>query len=97
MKKVSALFVSVVCGHIEKVFILRDSLWAQTDLPGKVLKFHDSEEAPSDRLKKTLIFSDAQTDLLDVSIHFVHIYSLMGSRDCKQRENFLGTNSMLPS
>ena len=83
MKKISALFVSVVCG--------------QTDLPGKVLKFHDSEEAPSDCLKKTLIFSDAQTDLLDVSIHFVHIYSLMGSRDCKQRENFLGTNSMLPS
>ena len=66
MKKISALFVSVVCGHIEKVFILRDSLQAQTDLPGKVLKFHDSEEALSDRLKKTLIFSDSQgapTDL----------------------------------
>ena len=45
MKKISALFLTVVYGHIEKVFILRDSLRAQTDLPGKVLKFHDSEEA----------------------------------------------------
>ena len=39
MKKMSALFVSAVCGEIEKWLILRDSLGAQTDLLEKVLKF----------------------------------------------------------
>lgn len=50
MKKMSALFVSAVCGEIEKWLILRDSLEAQTDLLEKVLKSHDSEGALSDSL-----------------------------------------------